>query len=128
MFSHVHLGSNDVERSRRFYDAIMAALGGKPGSKDTVRNRYFYRHDGATLIVGEPLDGKTATAGNGMTIGFAVDSPEQGDAWYQAGCENGGTGVEDPPGIRSRPAGETYLAYLRDPDGNKLCAIKRIGS
>jgi len=122
MFSHVHLGSNDVERARKFYDAIMAALGAEPGTKDPERNRYFYRHDGATLIVGEPLDGKAATSSNGLTVGFAVDRPEQGHAWHAAGLANGGTTDCDPPGIRDR--GKVYLAYLRDPDGNKLCALK----
>jgi catechol 2,3-dioxygenase-like lactoylglutathione lyase family enzyme len=126
MFSHVHLGSNDVERSKKFYDAIMTALGGSDAMKDPARNRYFYSHKGAMLIVGEPLDQQAASPGNGLTIGFAVDSPEQGDAWYRAGVENGGTGIEDTPGIRQKTAGQLYLAYLRDPDGNKLCALKRM--
>lgn len=124
MFSHVHIGSNDVERSRRFYDAIFAALGAGPGTKDPDRNRYFYRHDGAMLIVGEPLDKQPATAGNGMTIGFRIDSPEQGEAWFRAGVANGGTAIEDPPGVRKKTAGTLFLAYLRDPDGNKLCVLK----
>ncbi|AKM10222.1 VOC family protein [Croceicoccus naphthovorans] len=125
MFSHVHLGSNDVERARKFYDALMASIGGSPGVKDTGRNRYFYHHKGAMLIVGEPLDGQPATVGNGVTIGFGVDSVEQGNAWHEAGIANGGTSVEDPPGPRDRgERGQIYLGYLRDPDGNKLCALK----
>lgn len=128
MFSHVHLGSNDVERSRKFYDAIMASIGGAPGVRDPERDRYFYNHKGAMLIVGEPLNGEAATHGNGMTIGFSVDSAEQGMAWYQAGCENGGTGIEDAPGVRDKgKRGDIFLAYLTDPDGNKLCALKRLG-
>ncbi|GGC16854.1 hypothetical protein GCM10011371_00360 [Novosphingobium marinum] len=126
MFTHVHLGSNDTERSRRFYDAIFAAIGGPAGVKDPERNRYFYQHDGAMLIVGEPIDGEAATPGNGMTIGFKVASPEQGDAWYKAGVDNGGTGIEEAPGIRKKTVGMLYLAYMRDPDGNKLCAMKRM--
>ena len=124
MFSHVHVGSNDPARAKRFYDAIMAVLGGGEGVKDPERDRYFYNHDGAMLIVGKPLDGGEATVSNGATIGFRVDSPEQGDAWVRAGVENGGTLIEDAPGIRKKTAGTLYLAYLRDPDGNKLCALK----
>jgi len=128
MFSHVHLGSNDPERARKFYDAIMAALGGEPGVRDTARHRYFYHHKGAMLIVGEPLDGASATVGNGVTVGFAVDSAEQGEAWHAAGLANGGTTDCDPPGVRDRGArGQIYLAYMRDPDGNKLCAMKALG-
>lgn len=125
MFSHIHIGSNNVARARRFYDALMATLGAGAGVKDPDRDRYFYRHKGAMLIVGAPLNGEDATHGNGMTVGFAVDSPEQGDAWHKAGIENGGTSAEDPPGVRDRgERGQIYLAYLRDPDGNKLCALK----
>lgn len=125
MFSHVHLGANDVEQSRRFYDAILAALGGEPGVRDADRNRYFYRHDGAMLIVGEPLDHEAATPGNGMTVGFKVASPEQGAAWHTAGLANGGSAIEEAPGVRDRGArGSIYLAYLRDPSGNKLCALR----
>ena len=124
MFSHVHLGSNDVPRAKRFYDAIMEALGGAKSWKDENRERWFWQRDDAFLIVGAPLDKDTAEPGNGVTIGFTVDSPEQGDAWHEAGLANGGTAIEDPPGIRERPGGGgVYLAYLRDPDGNKLCAF-----
>ncbi|MCB1435302.1 MAG: VOC family protein, partial [Alphaproteobacteria bacterium] len=61
--------------------------------------------------------------------GFRVSSPEQGEEWYRAGIANGGTGVEDPPGIRDRgERGKMFLAYLRDPDGNKLCALRKMGN
>jgi len=124
MFSHVHLGSNDVERAKRFYDAIMDALGGAQSWKDEDRNRWFWMRDDSFLIVGEPLDKDDAQPGNGVTVGFHVESPEQGDAWHAAGLAAGGTAIEDPPGIRKRGDGGIYLAYLRDPDGNKLCALK----
>jgi len=124
MFSHVHLGSNDVERAKRFYDAIMDALGGAESWKDQDRNRWFWQRDDAFLIVGEPLDKDQAQPGNGVTIGFDVESPEQGDAWHAAGLAAGGTTLEGAPGIRRRGEGGIYLAYLRDPDGNKLCALK----
>ena len=66
------------------------------------------------------------SAANGGTIGFAMDSPELGDAWHAAGIANGGTTCEDPPGLREGPMGKLYLAYLRDPAGNKICALKRM--
>jgi catechol 2,3-dioxygenase-like lactoylglutathione lyase family enzyme len=128
MFSHVHLGSNDVERAKRFYDALFEALGGAESWKDEDRNRWFWMREDSFLIVGEPLDQEEAEPGNGVTIGFNVDSPEQGDAWHKAGLAAGGTEIEDPPGIRKRgESGGIYLAYLRDPDGNKLCALKMMG-
>ena len=125
MYSHNMVGSNDIERSKKFYDAVFGAMGGKPAIKDD-KGRLIYMHNGGIFLVTEPIDGKPATAGNGCTIGFAMDSPEQADAWHKAGVENGGTAIEDPPGVRSGGMGDLYLAYLRDPDGNKLCALKRM--
>jgi predicted lactoylglutathione lyase len=77
-------------------------------------------------MIRPPLNGEAATHGNGSTIGFTVDSAEQVDAWHAAGVATGGTSVEDPPGIRQGSFGPLYLAYLRDPDGNKLCALHRM--
>jgi catechol 2,3-dioxygenase-like lactoylglutathione lyase family enzyme len=67
-----------------------------------------------------------ASHSSGGTIGFAMSSPEPAEAWYKAGVANGGTSIEDPPGVRQGAAGQLYLAYLRDPDGNKLCALHRM--
>jgi catechol 2,3-dioxygenase-like lactoylglutathione lyase family enzyme len=125
MFSHVMVGSNDVERSRRFYDALFAALGGRPARTDD-RGRLVYAHGGALFMVSPPLDGEPACHANGGTIGFRADGPEGVDAWARAGVEAGGTAIEDPPGLRSNAFGSLYLAYLRDPDGNKLCAVHRV--
>ena len=125
MYSHNMVGSNDIERSKKFYDALFGAMGGKPGITDD-KGRLIYMHNGGIFLVTPPIDGKPATPGNGCTIGFAMDSPEQADAWHKAGVENGGTAIEDPPGVRSGGMGDLYLAYLRDPDGNKLCALKRM--
>jgi catechol 2,3-dioxygenase-like lactoylglutathione lyase family enzyme len=72
-----------------------------------------------------PINGAPAAPANGGTIGFTMDSPEQADAWHAAGVANGGQAVEDPPGWRDRPGYRLYLAYLRDPDGNKLCGLHR---
>ena len=125
MFSHIMVGSNDIARSKRFYDALFDALGARPGRQD--EKGVNYAHNGALFMVRPPLNGEAATHGNGSTIGFSIDSPEQVDAWHAAGVANGGTSVENPPGIRQGTFGPLYLAYLRDPDGNKLCALHRPG-
>lgn len=123
MFSHVMLGVNDLEASKKFYDALLGALGIAPGVAN--RNRYFYRSAGGTFAITTPINGEAACHGNGSTIGFTAQSPEQADAWHSAGIANGGTACENPPGLREGPAGPLYLAYLRDPDGNKVCALHR---
>ncbi len=125
MFSHMMVGSNDIARSRKFYDALFAAIGGKPAMQD-ARGRLIYAHNGNLFLVTKPIDNKEATHANGGTIGFAMASPEQADAWHAAGVANGGISIEDPPGIRQGSTGAMYLAYLRDPDGNKLCALHRM--
>lgn len=124
MYSHMMVGSNDIARSKQFYDAIFAAMGGRAGSQDP-KGRLIYAHNGAMFLVTPPIDGNPATHGNGCTIGFAM-TPEQANAWHQAGVENGGTAIEDPPGVREGTGMKLYLAYLRDPDGNKLCALHRV--
>ncbi len=121
MYSHMMVGTNDMERSRKFYDAVFGAIGGKPGKEDP-NGRLVYVHNGGIFLVTKPIDGKPASHANGGTIGFAMSGPEQANAWHAAGVAAGGTAIEDPPG--ERPSG-LYLAYLRDPDGNKLCALHR---
>ena len=125
MFSHVMLGANDINASKKFYDAILGELGYKPGFFDP-QGRCFYMTDTGIFSLSVPIDGEPATHGNGSTIGFSVQNPEQGDAWHAAGVANGGITCEDPPGIRENEMGSMYLAYLRDPSGNKICALKRI--
>ena len=125
MFSHVMIGSNDLARSRTFYDALLAAVGGEPGVQDPS-GRLVYSHRGGRLMITKPVDGQPATAANGGTIGFTTTSPDEAAAWHRAGVENGGSAVEDAPGVRQGSAGPLYLAYLRDPDGNKLCAVHRM--
>jgi catechol 2,3-dioxygenase-like lactoylglutathione lyase family enzyme len=125
VFSHVMIGSNDIARARSFYDALFAAMGGKPGTQDP-KGRLFYRHRGGLFMVSEPIDGQPACHANGGTIGFTMESPAEVEAWHKAGVENGGMAIEDPPGTRQGSTGPLYLAYLRDPDGNKLCALHRM--
>ena len=123
MFSHVMLGTNDLDRAKSFYDALLATLEVPPGFVDG--NRVFYRTKTGVFSVSKPINGEPATVANGGTIGFACASPEQADAWHAAGVANGATPCEEPPGIRAGSTGVLYLAYLRDPDGNKLCALHR---
>lgn len=123
MFSHVMVGVNDLEVSKRFYDALLGTLGVAPGFAN--KNRYFYRSAGGTFAISTPINGEPANHGNGSTIGFTAQSPEQADAWHAAGVAHGGTTCEAPPGLREGPGGQLYLAYLRDPDGNKLCVLHR---
>jgi catechol 2,3-dioxygenase-like lactoylglutathione lyase family enzyme len=118
------VGSNDIERSRKFYDAVLGALGARPATENN--GRLVYMHGGGLFLVTTPINGDPACHANGGTIGFAAESPEQADAWHAAGIANGGTTCEDPPGRREGGFGPLYLAYLRDPDGNKLCALHRM--
>lgn len=118
MFSHVMLGVSDIEASKTFYDAVLGALGYGPGVDNA--GRYFYISPGGVFAITVPINGEPATAANGGTVGFAIQSEEQGAAWHAAGVANGGTTCEDPPGRRENGM---YLAYLRDPDGNKICAL-----
>ncbi len=125
MFSHIMVGGNDLDRSKKFYDALLATLGAGPAMLDG--HRIFYITPTGIFSVSKPIDGAPATVGNGSTVGFACSSPAQADAWHAAGVANGGTTCEEPPGVRAGGMGKMYLAYLRDPDGNKLCALHRMG-
>lgn len=129
MLNHVMVGSNDIERSKRFYDAVLATLGAGEPVRNTApsgHTRLFYRHNGSTFCVSEPINGEAATFANGGTIGFKCDSPEQVKKFHDVALAHGGTSIEDPPGPRQGSLGAMYLAYVRDPDGNKLCAIHRV--
>lgn len=130
MFNHIVIGSNNLERSRQFYTAVLGTLG---FAGDPLRNvaasghtRLFFRHGGGTLCVSEPINDEPATFANGGTIGFKCSSPEQVRQFHDVAVANGGTSIEDPPGVRDGGAlGAMHLSYVRDPDGHKLCAIHR---
>jgi catechol 2,3-dioxygenase-like lactoylglutathione lyase family enzyme len=126
VYSHNMVGTNDVAKSKAFYDATFKAIGGKEAIQDD-KGRLIYMHGGGLFIVTPPINGEPATPANGGTIGFAMENPAQADAWHAAGVAAGGTAIEDPPGVRAGGFGDLYLAYLRDPDGNKLCALHRMG-
>ena len=124
MFSHVMLGTNDVDASKKFYDAVLGAIGIPAGNADP-KGRIFYRTKTGVFAISKPIDGEAATHANGGTIGFTCDSPEMVRAFHEAGVANGGKSIEDPPGWREGAFGKLYLAYLRDPNGNKICALHR---
>ncbi|MBL8267520.1 VOC family protein [Steroidobacter sp.] len=128
MFSHVMVGSNDIERSKRFYDAVLATIGAGEAFRNVAATghvRLFYRHNGSSFGVTEPINSETATFANGGTIGFKCDSVEQLQKFHDTAVANGGKSIEEPPGLRDGSVGAMYLAYVRDPDGNKLCAVYR---
>ncbi len=128
MFNHIVIGSNDLERSKRFYDAVLGTLGAPEPTQNRAasgHNRLFYRHDGGVLCISEPIDDGQATVANGGTIGFKCSSPEQVQTFHDTAVAHGGVSIEDPPGLRAGGLGPLYLAYVRDPDGHKLCAIHR---
>jgi catechol 2,3-dioxygenase-like lactoylglutathione lyase family enzyme len=124
MFSHIMIGTNNLEKAKTFYDAVLGTLGAGPSMVDG--HRMFYMHNGSVFSVSQPINGEPACHANGGTIGFACTSSAQADAWHAAGLANGGTTCEDPPGVREGGMGKMYLAYMRDPDGNKLCALHRM--
>ena len=124
MFSHVMVGADDIEKAKAFYDNVLGALGVPPGNIDP-RGRVFYRTPSGTFAITKPLNGQPATGANGGTIAFLADSPETAAAWHAAGLANGGVSCEDPPGWRETPTFRVYLAYLRDPTGNKICVLHR---
>ncbi|ODP39681.1 VOC family protein [Sphingomonas turrisvirgatae] len=130
MFNHIMVGSNDIDRSKRFYDAVLGALGfageAIPNVAASGHKRLFYRHNGGTFCISEPIDGQPATHANGGTIAFKCDSPEQVAAFHDVAVAHGGQSIEGSPGPRDGGAlGPMNLSYVRDPDGNKLCAIHR---
>jgi len=120
MFSHIMVGANDVQEAKKFYDAVLGALGYAPGVIDE-KGRAVYANKTGVFMITKPINGQPATHGNGCTVGFSAADSAAADAWHAAGIANGGTTCEDPPGVR----GKLYLAYLRDPSGNKLCALTR---
>ena len=130
MFNHVMIGSNDIERAGRFYEAVLKEIGlESPPVRNTARSghlRLFFRHDGSTLAISQPIDGEPATIANGGTLAFRCDSPERVRAFHDAAVRQGGVSIEEPPGLRTLGPFTYYLGYVRDLDGHKLCAIHRV--
>jgi catechol 2,3-dioxygenase-like lactoylglutathione lyase family enzyme len=126
MFSHVMIGTNDLDKAKVFYDNLLSTLEVRPARVDG--HRIFYITKTGVFSVTKPINGEAATPANGGTIGFAANSPEQVNAWHTAGIAAGGIPCEDPPGIRQGPGVNLYIAYLRDLDGNKICAMHRMAN
>ena len=121
MFTHIMVGTNDIEKARAFYNSALGALGVAPETGP----RLFYMKDGGAFGVGNPRNGELASFANGGTVGFAAQSPAEVDAFYAAGMANGGS-CDGAPGPRPNAPGNSYGAYLRDPDGNKICSFCQI--
>ncbi|MCH2558381.1 MAG: VOC family protein [Alcanivorax sp.] len=129
MFNHIMIGSSDIDRSERFYTAVLGMLGaGEPvrNESPTGHMRLFYRHNGNTLAITQPINNEPACGANGGTIGFKCESPEQVKEFHDVAVAHGGRSVEDPPGLRENAMGAMHLSYVLDPDGNKLCGIHRV--
>ena len=128
MLNHVMIGSNDIQKTKNFYNAVLGVLGaGAPmeNINDTGHTRLFYIHDGSTFSISEPINGEPASVANGSTIGFICNSPEQVKEFHDVAVANGGTSVEEPPGPRESAMGVMHLCYFLDPDGHKICGIHR---
>ncbi|CAM2151320.1 VOC family protein [Pararobbsia alpina] len=133
MFSYVTVGTNDIERSIRFYDPVMTALGHRRCPEGGVTDVFEWAgwgtyEDGEVielaLWVVKPFDNQPAIPGNGVMVAFDASSRAVVDAFYRAGLDNGGTS-EGEPGVRPYYGPTFYVAYVRDPDGNKLAAVCR---
>lgn len=120
MLNHVFLGTNDVEKSRQFYNATMGAIGVQPVTQ--IDHLTVYANEGGVVAVGKPANGEAATPSNGATLGLKAKTYDEVNAWHAAGLANGGND-EGAPGVRENSPGQMYGAYLRDPDGNKICAF-----
>lgn len=128
MFSHVMLGSDDIERSKAFYNSVLGVLGASEpvvNINDTGQTRLFYIYDGSTFCITEPINGEPVTTANGSTIGFTCDSPKQVKELHDIAVASGGSSAEDPPGLRDNTTGKKHLCYFLDPDGHKICGMYR---
>ena len=130
MFSHIMIGTNDVERAREFYTKVLGVLGAGEPMVDvnaTGQTRLFYIHNDSIFAITQPINGEPAGTANGATIGLACDSPEQVKELHAAAIAAGATDIEDPPGPRESSMGVLHLCYFLDPDGHKICGLHRAG-
>ena len=119
MIGYTTLGTNDLAKAGKYYDALLGSIGAKRFMESDRFIAWTVTPNAPGFGVAKPFDGKTATVGNGVMIALVVDSRAKVDALYKKAIELGGTD-EGPPG----PRGEGFYAgYFRDPDGNKLNAF-----
>ena len=123
LFRHVMVGANDLDASKKFYDAILGVLGLPPGTNEGNKCRWL--GEGGQFLIKLPIDGEPATHANGGTIGFECSSTAMVDAWYAAGMSNGGSCITRPE-LSDRGVYKLYLSYIRDPVGNKLNASHKV--
>ena len=133
MFSYICLGTNDLPRASRFYDAVMATLGicrcntAAETGWDGWAGWGWYADEGRqqlALWLCQPFDGQPASAGNGTMLAFAAANWQQVDAFHATALQYGGKSA-GAPGLRDHYGPDFYAAYVRDPDGNKLAAVCR---
>ena len=123
MFSHITVGSNDIARSKAFYDGMIKPLGLVLHKASSAEGIGYSQPGGRPqLWIVRPLDKQAATVGNGLTIGLEADTRPAVDAAYAAAVANGGKD-EGKPGLRPHYHANYYGAYVRDPDGNKVCIV-----
>ena len=130
MLNHVMIGSNDILKTKSFYNAVLGVLGAAEPIEnvhDTGQTRLFYIHEGSTFSISEPINGQPVSVANGSTIGFVCNSPEQVKELHDVAVANGGSSIEEPPGPREGSMGVMHLCYFLDPDGHKICGIHRPG-
>jgi catechol 2,3-dioxygenase-like lactoylglutathione lyase family enzyme len=124
MIAYSTLGVNDMSRAIGFYDAVFAPLGAVRDTTSETWTGYSRAGDRAKFFLTRPFDRAAATSGNGTMLAFLGEDRTAIDAFYAAALANGGTD-EGPPGVREGMNPVFYAAYVRDPDGNKLCAFVR---
>jgi catechol 2,3-dioxygenase-like lactoylglutathione lyase family enzyme len=125
IFSHTAVGTSDMERSSRFYDAVLAPVGLVRQKSFRIASGYGPKDFGGINLpfwILRPQDRKPASAGNGVTVAFNAPSRTAVDAFHAAALANGGTD-EGAPGLRTHYHPDYYGAYVRDPEGNKICAV-----
>jgi catechol 2,3-dioxygenase-like lactoylglutathione lyase family enzyme len=122
MLTYASVGSNDLEKAKAFYDSLLSSVGVNKLFDHPSGGR-VYGAGGPMFAVLGPYNGEKATAGNGSMSGFGLQNREQVAAFHAKALELGGT-CEGPPGLRGPEAVGAYFAYVRDLDGNKLCAYK----
>ncbi len=125
MYSHITVGTSKLTRAMKFYDVALAPLGIKRTRTFKIAASYApegYAETNHPFWVVRPLDGEAASAGNGVTVAFDAGTRAAVDAFHTAALAAGGTD-EGPPGIRAHYHPNYYGAYVRDPDGNKICVV-----